>query len=80
MKLAQGSVEPTPAPPVLPLMALLFGAATITPTLLLAEITKFVEFPAALLRMIRLPALSTSMPRSLSDTAVLSIRLSELMT
>jgi len=32
--LAQGSVVPTPAPPVEPLMAAELGALTITPTLL----------------------------------------------
>ena len=38
-KFAQGSVLPTPAPPVLPEIMELFGAETITPTLFCAART-----------------------------------------
>lgn len=38
-RFAQGSVVPTPAPPLDPLTAALDGAETITPTLLVATIT-----------------------------------------
>lgn len=69
---AHGSVVPTPAPPVLPLMAALAGAETMVPTLLPAAMVKLIPLalPAEVLPTMSTPLtpLVTSMPFQLRKT------------